>query len=456
VTATHPFGVALGAEPAWIARAPGRLDLMGGIADYCGSLVLEFPLGLSAWVALQPLKEPVIEVRHAAAPAQFRGAITFNLSALIDPDGEPNPASRLKSMLARDPSSAWAGYLIGVFQMLLIKGWIKAPKSGARLLLSSEVPWGSGVASSAALEVAALQAMAAAWGLEKSPVEMALLAQAAENEVMGAPCGVMDQATALMGRKGHLLKLLCRPCEPKGQLALPDGVGVFGINSGVKHSVGGSAYASVRAAARMGEALLRGALGEGEIFLAGLSLADYESRLRRTLPAGMNGKEFLKSYGPLADPVVALDAKSEYRVRACVDHHVREGARVGRFAAFLEEAGRPGLAAASRLSSLKSAGALMDESNQSYSENCLLGCAETELIVEKARKLGPERGVYGAKISGGGAGGTVVILAEKSAEGDLRALARDYASLSRHQADFFAGSSEGALATPPEYLGTPA
>ncbi len=94
--------------------------------------------------------------------------------------------------------------------------------------------------------------MAIGFGVEITPRELALLCQIVENRIVGAPCGVMDQMTAACGEEGELLALLCQPAELLDTVTLPRGVAVWGIDSGVRHSVGGGDYTSVRVGAFMG------------------------------------------------------------------------------------------------------------------------------------------------------------------------------------------------------------
>src|SRR5438093_11665231 len=123
---------------------------------------------------------------------------------------------------------------------------------GAKILISSRVPEGKGVASSAALEVATMQAVISAFDVELAPHEMALLCQKVENLVAGAPCGVMDQMTSVCGEADRLLALLCQPAELQEMTAIPDEIAFWGLDSGVRHAVTGADYASVRVGAFMG------------------------------------------------------------------------------------------------------------------------------------------------------------------------------------------------------------
>ncbi|MBC6436002.1 hypothetical protein FM036_43705 [Nostoc sp. HG1] len=121
---------------------------------------------------------------------------------------------------------------------------------GARIYLESDVPPGAGVSSSAALEVAVLAAIARAFKIEISgAVPRVWPSKFEKQKSPGAPCGVMDQLTVALGRAGQLLRLKCQPDIVEGWQILPTDVQVWGIDSGVKHTVGGNAYTSARVAA---------------------------------------------------------------------------------------------------------------------------------------------------------------------------------------------------------------
>ena len=151
------------------------------------------------------------------------------------------------------------------------------------MVLDSRVPLGAGVSSSAAIEVATMQAISTAFGLNLEGVTLARLAQTVENRVVGAPCGIMDQMTSALGVANSLLLILCRPHEIQGTQTLPAGVRIFGINSNVKHSVGGSAYTRARVAAFMGRKIL------GVDYLAEISRM---SGIFTSKSPNMSGEEF--------------------------------------------------------------------------------------------------------------------------------------------------------------------
>jgi L-arabinokinase len=439
-------------RPALVARAPGRLDLMGGIADYSGSLVLELPLSMAAYVAGQPVEQPTVTVQTNAPPG-FEGdpCVEYPLDVLAPLAGLPS-YGQAHGLLTRQPEHRWAAYVLGAVPALQREAGAKF-RSGLRLLVHSEVPLGKGVSSSAALEVAALSVLAEIAGLRLDGRQIALLCQLVENRVVGAPCGVMDQMTAACGQQDRLLALLCQPAELQDPVPLPPNVEVWGIDSGIRHAVAGADYTSVRVGAFMGYRIIAGLeglpcrlLGNRRVaindpryrgYLANIRPDEWESRFREHLPERLSGAEFLRRYGGSTDSATTIDPARTYAVRMPTAHPIYEHDRVQRFRAGLE-AWPTGAADLCRL------GELMYESHESYGA-CGLGSDGTDRLVELVRAAGPERGLYGAKITGGGSGGTVAVLAERHSFSEIKRVASQYERETGRAAMILGGSSPGAV-----------
>jgi L-arabinokinase len=306
---------------------------------------------------------------------------------------------------------------------------------GVRILIRSDVPEGKGVASSAALEVATMAALDVAYDLRLPPREMAVLCQKVENLVVGAPCGIMDQMTAALGEARRLLVLLCQPAEILGTVALPDGLTVWGIDSGIKHAVSGADYGSVRVGAFMGYRILRELSGSSwRGYLANVTPSEFEHEYAAQLPEEIIGKDFLEKYGKTGDPVTTVDPAAGYRVRQPAAHPIYEHFRLQTFVRLLE---------GDATKNAPLLGELMYQSHASYSA-CGLGSEGTDRLVALARAAGASRGIYGAKITGGGSGGTVAVLGHCDAETTVREIASDYADETGYQPHLFVGSSGGA------------
>ena len=432
-----------------VARAPGRLDVMGGIADYSGSMVLELPILEATFAALQRHSDRRLTIVSLAEDAEQTLAFEMALSDFED-GGKPVDYDTARARFQQNPSRHWAAYVAGVFLTLMRERGIRF-QDGARILIASRVPQGKGVSSSAALEVAVMQAVAAAFDLSINSRETALLCQIVENRVAGAPCGVMDQMTASCGEINRLLALRCQPAELLGMTAIPDEVAFWGLDSGVRHAVTGSDYGSVRVGAFMGYRIIAEMAGlkvsdtsgkPAQIddprwggYLANITPSEFERHYAAHLPERIEGAEFLSRYKGTTDEVTRVSPERSYAVRVPTAHPIYEHHRVRLFAELLQ-----GKINEERM---KLAGELMYQSHASYSA-CGLGSAATDRIVELAREAGPGQGLYGAKITGGGSGGTVAILSRRDAGAAVTRVAEKYARENGYQPYIFSGSSPGS------------
>ena len=424
-------------HPAVVARAPGRLDVMGGIADYSGSLVLQMPIAEGTWVLAQSTTDGLVRVGSVGlldgTPSRY-----FEVPLDVLRSGEFSSYEGAEHYFKTHPEDSWAAYVLGVLVVLKVRGGIVL-EHGLRLFVASEVPEGKGVSSSAALEVATLNAVLGLLGVELDAKQKALYAHEAENRVAGAPCGVMDPMACQCGRHGELLRLLCQPATIEGYVRIPNELAVYGIDSGVRHAITGSDYSSVRVGAFMGYRVL---LGDHLVdnsdkyngYLANVTVSRWLSGLEERIPERMSGAEFLARYGRHLDSVTHIDPTRDYAVRKPTAHPIYEHHRCRLFAALLDnEWSEEG----ARL-----LGELMYQSHTSYSA-CGLGSEATDRLVQLVRELGPERGLYGARITGGGSGGTIAILAKKDAESAITEVAARYEQKTNRAPKVFRGTSFG-------------
>lgn len=446
-------------QPIRISRAPGRLDVMGGIADYTGSLVCESPLDRAAAVALQGRADRNVRVFSFNLFDEHQ-PFTFNipLDALAD-----HSIDALRAEF-NQPGRRWAGYLAGCLAILHLHKHIdlKNPNlRGINLALHSTVPLGAGVSSSAAIEVSAMINIMDHYQLRRNdPMVLAELCQEVENRVVGVPCGIMDQVSSCAGREASLLRMICQPHELQPPLQLPPGIRVAGINSSVKHSVGGGMYGRTRCAAFMGHRIILEKMREMGTaagvtlqadpmhgYLANLDPEDYKKFFRRALPEQIDGKTFLEQYGPTFDTATSVDPQEIYHVVRATDHHVLEARRVRNFVLHLESAAALPANSPQRKLALDKAGHLMYASHLSYTNDAMLGADECDLLVKLVRDR-EYAGLYGAKITGGGSGGTVAVLADVSAKADaaLQEIMSEYEKQTGRKPEAFLSSSPGAWA----------
>jgi len=326
-------------------RAPGRVNLIGEHTDYNEGFVLPATINFSTWVTLTPLEERRLEIFSE----NFNEQVDFDFRE-VDPT----------------PRDHWSDYVIGVAVMLQRAGHTL---SGAKLRIRSEVPVGSGLSSSAALEVASACALVANSGLKIERVELAKLCRQAENEYVGARVGIMDQFVSLHGQSRQALLLDCRSLEYK-LLPLSEEAQVVVCDTMVKHELAGSEYNQRRAECEAGVKHLAASLPNVTAL--------------RDMTLGQ-----LAKYGSDLTEVI---------FRRC-RHVISENARVLQAAQALEK------------KNLKLFGELMNESHRSLRDDYEVSCRELDLMVELANRV---NGVHGARMTGGGFGGCTVCLMPKN------------------------------------------
>lgn len=321
--------------------APGRVNLIGEHTDYNMGFVMPVALELGCTVRSSPARRPVLHL----SSAQFPGEMIFPLEAI--------PSMRR--------TGAWVDYVLGVARELARLGVELRPM---RLEIDASVPTGSGLSSSAALEVSS--ALALLDGRELPKLEIARLCQRAEREFVGMPCGIMDQYASLFGQEHKAILLDCRSVTHE-YVPIPGGVEIVIANTMVKHELGSSAYRQ-----RVAECQQALSFFPGRGSLRDVTLADLE-RASRQMPEI-----------PLA------------RAR----HVILENQRVQDF-----------FAAALR-NDLNTMGRLMVESHRSLQHDYEVSCEELDFLVDTALTLD---GVYGSRMTGGGFGGCTVSLVERGA-----------------------------------------
>ncbi len=324
-----------------IHQAPGRVNLIGEHTDYNDGFVMPAAIGFSTWVAAGARRDRKLVVRSE----------NFGEQVEISLDNVPERSRH-----------HWSDYVVGVAKMLDGSGR-RIP--GANLLIEGNVPQGAGLSSSASLEVATGSALLDVSGGTADPKELAALCQRAENEFVGARCGVMDQFIATHGQRGKALLLDCRSLEYR-LLPLPEEVRLVICNTMVRHSVAAGEYNTRRAQCEEGVRIV----------------AKHRAGVRALRDV------------TLADLEAVSDELPEVLMRRC-RHVISENARVTQAARALERG------------DLEEFGELMRQSHVSMRDDFEISCAELDLMVELAEGGG---GVYGARMTGGGFGGCTVNL----------------------------------------------
>lgn len=351
-----------GRQPSLLGIAPGRVNLIGEHTDYAGGAVL--PVAIDRWT--------VASISPGAAslgPWRVRS---------LEPGATPAEFAGAEPLVAaalRPRLPAWAMYVAGVVEHVnraaIHRG---CSRLGAMdVTIASSVPLGAGLASSASLELAVASALAAAARVDFTPADLARIGRRAEREFAGAPCGVMDQLACGAARAGHALLINCRD-ESVQHVALPAGLAMLVADSGVKHAVPDGLYAAkVAACERAARALCIRDLSE---------------------PIELTGESLLK-LDPAARAATLHVRSENARVHACVQ-------------AFAS-------------GDLRLAGTLLTQSHTSLSEVLAVSCPELDALVHRA---GTIPGVLGARMTGAGFGGCVVVLARAAEAESVETLLR--------------------------------
>ncbi len=438
-----------------INRTPGRLDLMGGNDDYTGGLVFETTIREATFVAIQARTDQMVRFYNPAVKALgWHDLVEFSLADLVDDSGV-KPLEMVRAWINADPRRSWCAYILGSLYFL-IKQYPERVKTGFCLYLESDVPLGKGVSSSAALEVAPMKTMAAVYGIEAKGVELATWTQWVEIALTQSAAGIMDQLAVVMGDEGFFIPMLCQPCDPRPLVRLPSNLQLWGIDSGVQHSVAGIEYELARAATFMGYRQIctlekleprldtsgivaRWVEPKWNGYLANLSPSLFRQLYECQLPEQIRGADFTRLHPVHLDPYTPVRPEVTYPVRAAVRYAVEENWRVTSFFSLLS---KPLEMIDTATGSLL--GELMYLSHRGYSE-CGLGSAATDKLVDLVREEKAD-GLLGGKITGGGAGGTVAVLGWNTprAVGAFQRVVEKYTAWKKIEPYVFSGSSAGS------------
>ena len=353
-----------------IFRAPGRVNLIGEHTDYNDGFVMPVAIQFYAYVAVAPRDDMRIRLHSL----NLEESAEFSLS-------ENAPRTR----------GHWSDYIRGVAGVLSAQG---VAVGGADLMIQSEVPVGSGLSSSAAIEVGTALALLSLSGRALAPIEIARACQRAEHQYVGSLCGIMDQFIACFGQAGRALMLDCRSLNYE-LVPTTDDTRIVICNTGVKHEHASSGYNSRRADCYAGVSSLRA---------HGMPLV---RALRDVTSATLDSCR-----GFLPESVF----------RRC-RHVVTENERVLHAATAL------------KTQDMETFGRLMYESHRSLQNDYEVSCRELDVLVEIASGL---PGVYGARMTGGGFGGcTVNLLRLDAVEEFIAGITREYKRKTGISADVY-------------------
>ena len=346
------FQKTYGRVPRYIAAAPGRVNVIGEHTDYNDGFVL--PMAIEFYTIMAADKRPdgvnIVTLRSTSQP----DAATVDLAQPIKPT-----------------APKWGNYPRGVLAGFAARN---ITPGGLDVLVHSTVPLGSGLSSSAALEVCTGTLIEAVTDKTIDPIEKALIAQKAEHDFANVPCGIMDQFISALGREGHLLLLDCRTRKTELVEMSDPSVSLLIINTNVKHELSGGEYAERRAqceeaAAKLGVKSLRDCTA--------YQLEQGKAKLSEVV------------YRRARHVIGEIERTT----------HAAEGIRGSNWPVV---------------------GNLMYASHYSLKDDYEVSCKELDVVVEIAEDIGAKGGVYGCRMTGGGFGGCCVALVKASAVDSIR------------------------------------
>jgi galactokinase len=372
-----------GYAPAHIVRAPGRVNLLGEHVDYNEGFVLPAAIDRATYVAFSPGN-----TRHSTLVA-----VDFGQQASFSAESVPT-----KTQPDASPLPEWGLYPAGVMWSLMEE---KLSTLSINAVFASDVPRGSGLSSSASVEMAFMIAWQTLGGWTLAPMKRALLGQKAENKYVGVNCGIMDQFASACGVKNKLLLLDCRSLEWK-TLSLPQNVSIVIADTTVRRKLTSGEYNKRRNSCEEAVKLLKEDLPNIKS-LRDVSVDDF-NRLAKKLPEEV-----------------------EKRAR----HVVEEIGRSNQAEALLEAG------------DIQNFGKLMNECHVSLRDLYEVSCPELNVMVNVAQALDS---CYGARLTGAGFGGcTVNLVAKESVESFAQALAKGYESeTGLHPEIYISHASNGA------------
>jgi L-arabinokinase len=439
------------ANRAWVVRTPGRLDVMGGIAEYSGSITLTATTGGAVLAAVGRRSDQAIVIDslegsgngHDARTVWPLGKFYAGENQLTDP---PAFSAMLDSI-----DNTWAQPAIAALYTLLRHGTAPHFGGGMTVVFHSTLPPGADAGLESAIHATTLAAASTALGLGLEPMQLADTCRHVESRCSGSSGGVSGTLCSLLGRPDTLLQMRCQPHDLIGPLRLPKGLTVVGIDSGYRHPLGRRKYVDARVATFMGQAFVErtlqtaGAAGaEWNGYLAQITVSEYVARFRDRIPTKIRGQAYLERFADTGCPHARVDPNATYKIRSRTEHHIYENDRVHQFVERLSRVARTG-----ERTALIETGELMYASHWSYGQRCGLGTVATDILVNRLRQRGSAEGIYGARVSGHGAGGVVVALIDDTAE--ARAAVRDIASAYEQETGYTTalveGSSPGTFVT---------
>ncbi len=418
-------------EPMWLARAPGRLNLLGGPGEAAGTAALTVPLSRSVYTAIQMRKDRKIRIR-SLLPESWGGEKMWegDIDVLYTKKGPPRSLAVLKQIFC-EPGDLWMMRVLAVMLGLRRTRQLNTPKQGFDIVIWSRLPEGIGYGERAAFGVSLALALKGSTGLAKKRVDGVLVARAVVQgfrEVLDDPIPLGDALTSSIGRANCALQIEHGVDLGMHWIPIPPQCSAAAVDLGYPDRTAPTTREIPRIAAKMALAHLNKALSaqdEPEVGSWGqVAPSDFENGLKDHVPASEKAVDWLQQFRRKADnkeTASLVNPDASYRLRASAEHECRESGRVRRMVSNLNDYTR-----STRETFLAEAGRCMGSSQRSLKEKCGLKLEPVDDFVKVFNASGRSGGMFGARMAQLGGCSVLGALVHQSARQELRTMVEEF------------------------------
>jgi galactokinase len=408
-----------------VATAAGKLDILGGFAEYSGTLGLQMLLKEQTKVQAAFRTDNLLRV-YSANKQEF---YLLNLEPYRKIFAPQDPYKTLHQSISIQQKGTWGAHVAGCLFSLCFEN--RLPLRGMDVFIESDLPIGQGLASSAALQIATLRVLGLLYRITYNKSHLPFLAQKAAYNVVGTQHGLMDQLAIAFGEIGKILPIICQPDKLSAIKEVPPKITFWGIDTGQRMAQAARElrYKEVKIAAYMGYSMIaqmenldpktlkdmRFRTGRSNLpyygYLCQIGHDTFAEKYQSNLPDLMVGADFLENFGETIDFSNKIDPAKIYQVNPCTSHPIYENFRARAFYQLLFASVADALEQEDdfRKKLLLRLGSWLYESHRS-TKKCGLTDEKTDILVNMAQRYGAENEIFGARVTDKGIGGTVCLM----------------------------------------------
>ena len=419
-----------------VSRAPVRLDVLGGTADFAGSVMLSSTLENAVIAGIQKRRDMRILIKAVGLNNLGANIIDYHFDHLINAGSDPDAMiAELRSQNLPD----WSIMVLGLLHILSHHDKVSI-QNGVTVGIHSSVAMPSGVNTGAALQTAVITALKSAFDLPFNAFQLAEFCLQTDR-LAGNPGGIMAPLTSAMGIKNKLLAVRSQPHELLKMVPVPPGLQLFGIDCQIPPESLTAQLKHALVASKIGREIVFSLAEKPENYrgyLANIPITEWETQYRDKVPETISGEQFIKEYGDLNEPGVTIEPDTVYQVRLHTAFPIFENERVQQFIKHLEA-----FTELRNQDHLLQAGRIMYESGDHFQNDAPED--RVKFVMDILRNLGPEQGVYGARRTACCGSGTLVVLGDKNIDDHIGTLQARYQDAFHSKFILYRNSSPGAL-----------